>query len=120
MIRESRRLETGYTLIELMIVIVLLGILVSIAIPQYFNSMREARSVQCRANRGTIERVVFHYIEKENILAGETTPSISDLIGDKLLSIEPVCLSGGVYFWLDTNVPADGMPRIGCSVHWVP
>jgi hypothetical protein len=103
-----------------MIVIVLLGILVSVAVPQYFNSVKEARSVQCRANRGAIERTVFHYIETENILAGETTPSISDLIGKNLLSIEPLCQAGGVYFWLDTNVPADGMSRIGCSVHWVP
>lgn len=120
MIRKVRRGERGYTLIELMVVVVLLGILVSVGIPQYFNSVKEARSAQCTANRSGIVRAVYNYIAQEKILAGEGTPSIPDLIEKNLLSIQPVCASGGVYFWFDPTVPQNDVPRIGCSVHWEP
>jgi len=119
-IREVLSREDGYSLIELMIVVVLLGILVSVAVPQYFASVKNARAVQCTSNRGAIVRAVITYITQENIIPGATTPSIPDLIGEKLLNTQPVCTAGGVYFWLDPTVPEEDLPRIGCSVHWVP
>jgi hypothetical protein len=103
-----------------MIVVVLLGILSSIGIPQYFNSVKQARFVQCMANRGAIDKAVFSFIEQENVLPGETTPSIPNLIGKEFLTVHPKCASGGVYFWTEPDVPERDIPRIGCSVHWVP
>ncbi len=117
---RKRRSEAGFSLVELMIVVALVGILAAIAIPQYYDSIKKAKSVQCRTNRGSITRAAFNYIEKKNLRIGVPTPSIPDLMTDGVLNVEPVCRSNGVYFWIDTTVPESGLPEVGCSVHWVP
>ena len=117
---RKRRSEAGFSLVELMIVVALVGILAAIAIPQYYDSIKKAKSVQCRTNRGSITRAAFNYIEKKNLRIGVPTPSIPDLMTDGVLTVEPVCRPNGVYFWIDTTVPESGLPEVGCSVHWVP
>jgi competence protein ComGC len=120
LIRFERRQEAGYTSIELMIVVILLTVLVSIVVPQYFNSVRAGRFFKCRTNREAVVSAVISHIEKQNTLVGETVPSVPLLVRYRLLSVEPVCPAGGVYFWLDPTVPVGGAPRLGCSIHWVP
>jgi len=44
----------GFTLIELMIVVAIVGILASIAIPNYFNYVAKAQQAEAKANLGAI------------------------------------------------------------------
>ncbi|MDY7033105.1 MAG: prepilin-type N-terminal cleavage/methylation domain-containing protein [Thermodesulfobacteriota bacterium] len=52
--RKSMKGEKGFTLIELMIVVAIIGILAAIAIPNFVNYQRRAKTSEARTNLGAI------------------------------------------------------------------
>lgn len=62
--------DRGFTLIELVIIIVILGILAAVAIPQYQNMSAEAREAQCRALLGSLRSGITIFYANQAVTTG--------------------------------------------------
>ena len=102
MLKRFKKNNKGFTLVELMVVVVILGVLVAIAVPIYNNITGNAERNACHANLRTIDGAKTQYAVSD----GLTWPD------DFFLGGMPTCPAGGEYS--NTN-PGD--PQAYCSLH---
>ncbi|MGC8830187.1 MAG: prepilin-type N-terminal cleavage/methylation domain-containing protein [Verrucomicrobiia bacterium] len=89
--------KKGFTLIEVMIVLAILALLLSVAIPSYLRARRVAFARTCSNNLRIIEAAKQVW-GVENGKKPTDVPTESDLVGPNLyLKVMPVCPAGGVY-----------------------
>ncbi len=62
--RGQRKESGGFTLLELMIVIIILGILASVAIPQFTKSVRRSRTGEAKANISALRGSEMRYFNE--------------------------------------------------------
>jgi len=72
--RMLKRDSKGFTLVELMVVLLIIGILVAIAVPIYNSTQKNAKQRACDANIRTIEGAAAQYYSSVG-----KWPSMSDL-----------------------------------------
>ena len=73
--------KRGFTLIELMIVVAILGILAAVAIPAFINYMKRAKTSEATVNIKSISEGAMSYFDAEHGAAGashELPPSTGD------------------------------------------
>ncbi len=72
--------QGGFTLIELVIIIVVLGILAAVAIPKYQNITSEAKEAACRASLGALRSGITIFYANEAVTTGTAIwPSLAEL-----------------------------------------
>jgi len=72
--------QGGFTLIELVIIIVVLGILAAVAIPKYQDLTSEAKEASARAALGGIRSAITIFYANEAVTTGTATwPTLAEL-----------------------------------------
>jgi prepilin-type N-terminal cleavage/methylation domain-containing protein len=106
----SRRQE-GFTLVELMVVVLIIGILVAIAIPVYQVVRGRTATRACFASERTLEGAAASW-ESSTGLSPSSLGNWSQLTGALVPTFvvrEPVCPANGTYTWV--------APDVTCSQH---
>ena len=106
---KALRSKKGFTLVEIMIVVAIIGLLAAIAIPNFVNARTTARNKACQANLKQIEGAIQVWAIDNNI-AGTAAVTWGDIVPDYLKRM-PECPSGGTYGI--TTVDADPTCSIG-------
>lgn len=94
LIRKARA-ERGFTLVEIMIVVLIIGILLAIAVPNFVRARESSRSKSCIANLKQIQAAKEQWAMDTNA-APNATPTQQDLSPNYVKSW-PACPSGGSY-----------------------
>ena len=99
----KKSLRRGFTLIEIMIVVLIIGILLAIAVPNFVKARESARAKSCISNMQQIQSAKQQWA-MDNKKAGTDSPVAADLYGTgKYISgAGPVCPSGNTAYVLGT------------------
>lgn len=96
-----------------MIVVAIIGLLASIAVPSYVKARNHAQQVTCSANLHTIFGAKQHWAT-EGHHGGSAVPADDDLFGrGKFIEVKPACPASGVY----TLNAADEKPACSIASH---
>ncbi|MFH1665758.1 MAG: prepilin-type N-terminal cleavage/methylation domain-containing protein [Candidatus Omnitrophota bacterium] len=82
----------GFTLVEIMIVVAIIGLLASIAIPNFVKARQSAQRQACIANLKQIEGAKTLWA----LDGGTGTPTMLDLV-DEYIKKTPTCPASGTY-----------------------
>jgi len=111
------RTRKGFTLIELMIVIAIIGILAAIAIPNFRKAREQARQKACFANMRVIQGAVEMYnMDSNAMIASVNSGIIGTLVSKGYLKAAPVPPEANCSYTASGDVSAQGVvmcPRHG-------
>ncbi len=92
-----RSSESGFTLIELVIVIVILGILAAVAIPKYEDMREQARVATLKGQLGAIRSAIAIQYARNALNGSATFPTLNGTIfADGNVPKEPILNSSAV------------------------
>jgi len=90
-----KRMRSGLTLIELMIVVLIISVLLAVAIPNYVNARTKSQTTACLRNLARLDMAKEHWAMANKAVDGIPV-TMGDLVTD-FLKDEPVCPAGGTY-----------------------
>jgi type IV pilus assembly protein PilA len=120
--RMFRKSDEGFTLVELMVVVLIIGILVAIAIPVFNAAARTARQRTCHSNQRTIDGAVQQFMAADpgNTYA-EITGDVVDgghpLVPDYIKEAPKCPADDAAWYSLDASGSVEGCPSAEDEVH---
>ena len=100
-----KKVAKGFTLVEIMIVVAIIGIIIAIAVPAFLRARENARGRACQENLSKIDGAKEQYALEYRLSNNATivyptdliTPPGSTAAGSGYLKSAPRCPSGGTY-----------------------
>jgi len=93
MIRNRK--SKGFTLVEIMIVVLIIGILMAIAVPNFIQARSTSRKNSCIANLKQIDSAKEQYAMEAKLDTGATVTSAN--LAPTYIKAYPTCPGGGTY-----------------------
>jgi prepilin-type N-terminal cleavage/methylation domain-containing protein len=110
-----KKARHGFTLVEIMIVVLIIGILLAIAVPNFVRARESSRAKSCQANLKQIDSAKEQYMMDNNTT---TAPAAMANIVPDYIKATPVCPSGGAYTIGDAvTAPTCGIGANGAGAH---
>ena len=118
---KGRNNEKGFTLIELMVVIFVIGVIMAIATPNLKASGEKAQEKACDANKKLIQvQLENYYLDHHAYPTDEASSSfILKLAKEAYLDSVVTCPTGGTYTYENATDTDTGLTRVAvnCTVH---
>src|SRR5947207_10590221 len=98
-----RKSNKGFTLVEIMIVVAIIGILIAIAVPGFVRARTQSRLRACQENLTKIDGAKEQLALETNLAQGAAAPTMAQLCAPdgslyiKTAATGPVCPGGGTY-----------------------
>ena len=91
------RVQSGFTLIEIMIVVALIGLLAAIAVPSFRRAIDKTQRQACALNRKNIDAAKLQW-SVDGKASPDEVPADADLFGaGRYIEDKPECPAGGQY-----------------------
>lgn len=99
----------AFTLVEIMIVILIIGLLLAIAVPQFLTARENAQEKACWQNQQKLEAAKHMWIMDYG-QPSSASPAMADLVPE-YIKFEPECPTHDVY------VLGNGTNPVSCPTH---
>jgi prepilin-type N-terminal cleavage/methylation domain-containing protein len=110
--------KKGFTLVEIMIVVAIIGIIIAIAVPAFLRARENARGRACQENLQKIDGAKEQWALEDRISNDAPCPALSFFCGaTRWIKRTPVCPGGGTYSV--ENIGTDPSCSIGSNAPYV-
>ena len=106
--RRCRRQWSAFTLIEIMIVVLIIGILLAIAVPNFIRARESARSKACINNLKQIDGAKEQYAMDNKLATGD-----GSVASDPLTATGSVLVGSANYIKNTVSCPSNGNYTVG-------
>jgi len=102
-----KRKKTGFTLIELMVVLAVIATLLAIALPRYFSSLEKSREAVLQQNLAMMRETLDKYYGDK----GKYPDALDELVSSKYLRtlpVDPITDSNATWIIIPPDLPEMG------------